>query len=203
MAAGAGHIDHIGERSVRRPYAPYDARIFLIRHDMQFSAHPISMLESPAFRVLSASAYRVIARIEIELAHHGANDNGRLPVTYEDFVDYGIVREAENPHRCRCGKPAPKTQNPRCGKPTLQGQSGNPHYFYISTRERSRKRALASFRRAVSPRPEETISVTLPALSVGIPKNLAKIAFLRFSRARIHRKPVPSVVVSIREVARS
>lgn len=69
----------------------------------QFSARPIEMLRSPAYRTLSQSAHRVISRIEIELADHGGNDNGRLPVTKQDFVDYGIsprlvalaVREAE------------------------------------------------------------------------------------------------------------
>jgi DNA-binding transcriptional MocR family regulator len=53
--------------------------------------------------VLSVSAHRVISRIEIELAHHGGNDNGNLPVTKQDFIDYGIhhdgvapaIREAE------------------------------------------------------------------------------------------------------------
>src|SRR5262249_30002451 len=61
------------------------------------------MLESPAYRVLSLSAHRVISRIEIELASHGGNDNGRLPVTKQDFIAYGIhnaaiapaIREAE------------------------------------------------------------------------------------------------------------
>jgi hypothetical protein len=61
------------------------------------------MLESPAYRVLSLSAHRVISRIEIELSAHGGNDNGRLPVTKQDFIDYGIshdqvapaIREAE------------------------------------------------------------------------------------------------------------
>src|SRR5262245_48825222 len=61
------------------------------------------MLESPAYRALSLSAHRAMARIEIELARHGGNDNGRLPVTKLDFVDYGIsarlvapaIREAE------------------------------------------------------------------------------------------------------------
>ena len=48
------------------------------------------MLESPAYRALSLSAHRAMARIEIELARHGGNDNGRLPVTKLDFVDYGI-----------------------------------------------------------------------------------------------------------------
>src|SRR5262249_25410747 len=36
---------------------------------------------------------------------------------------------AENPHWARYGKPTPKRKSFRCGKPTLQGESGNPHYF--------------------------------------------------------------------------
>jgi hypothetical protein len=55
----------------------------------QFAARRIEMLESPAYRVLSRSAHMVLARIEIELGHHGGNDNGRLPVTTENFVEYG------------------------------------------------------------------------------------------------------------------
>jgi hypothetical protein len=69
----------------------------------QFSAKLIEMLESPAWRVLSLSARRLIDRLEIELGHHGGNDNGQLPVTKEDFIDYGIsgnqiapaIREAQ------------------------------------------------------------------------------------------------------------
>jgi hypothetical protein len=34
----------------------------------------------------------VMSRIEIELAHHGGNENGRLPVTTDDFVEYGMHR---------------------------------------------------------------------------------------------------------------
>jgi hypothetical protein len=63
----------------------------------QFSARPIDMLESPAFRALSRSAHMVIARIEVELAHHGGNDNGRLPVTTDDFVRYGMHRSSVAP----------------------------------------------------------------------------------------------------------
>ena len=48
------------------------------------------MLESPAWRALSLSGRRVLDRIEIELGHHGGNDNGSLPVTFEDFIAYGI-----------------------------------------------------------------------------------------------------------------
>jgi hypothetical protein len=69
----------------------------------QWSPRLVEMLESPAYRALSLSAHRVISRIEIELAHHGGNENGRLPVTKQDFVAYGIhhdgvapaIREAE------------------------------------------------------------------------------------------------------------
>jgi hypothetical protein len=63
----------------------------------QFAPRLIEMLESDAYRVLSLSARRVIDRVEIELGHHGGNDNGRLPVTYDDFVDYGIDRHSVGP----------------------------------------------------------------------------------------------------------
>jgi hypothetical protein len=63
----------------------------------QFAARLIEMLESPAYRVLSRSGHMVLARIEIELAHHGGNDNGRLPVTTEDFVQYGMHRTSVAP----------------------------------------------------------------------------------------------------------
>ena len=57
-----------------------------------FAARLVETLEAPAYRVLSLSAHRIISRVEIELGHHGGKDNGRLPVTYEDFERYGIDR---------------------------------------------------------------------------------------------------------------
>src|SRR5262249_3354153 len=63
----------------------------------QFAARRIEMLESPAYRVLSRSGHMVISRIEVELAAHGGNDNGRLPVTTEDFVRYGMHRTSVAP----------------------------------------------------------------------------------------------------------
>ena len=56
----------------------------------QFAPRLIEMLRSPAFRVLSLSAHRILARIEIELGNHGGRDNGKLPVTYQNFKDFGI-----------------------------------------------------------------------------------------------------------------
>jgi len=63
----------------------------------QFAPRLIEMLEASAYRVLSLTARRVIERIEIELGHHGGNDNGRLVVTYDDFARYGIDRHAIAP----------------------------------------------------------------------------------------------------------
>ena len=63
----------------------------------QFSPRLIEMLESPAYRVLSRSAHMAISRVEIELAHHGGNDNDRLIVTTEDFIAYGMHRSSVAP----------------------------------------------------------------------------------------------------------
>jgi hypothetical protein len=54
----------------------------IARHKIpeQFSWRTIRMLRSPAYRILSLSARRCLDRIEIELARHGGQDNGNLPV---------------------------------------------------------------------------------------------------------------------------
>ena len=63
----------------------------------QFAPRLIEMLRSPAFRALSLSARRILDRIEIELASHGGRDNGKLPVTYANFVEFGVHRLAIAP----------------------------------------------------------------------------------------------------------
>jgi hypothetical protein len=63
----------------------------------QWSARRRENLESPAYRVLSQSAHRAISRVELELCYHGGNDNGQLPVTFDDFVQYGIDRGSVAP----------------------------------------------------------------------------------------------------------
>ena len=77
---------------------PASAGVIVIKRrnsiDGQFAAHTIEMIKSPAWSVLSLSARRVLDRIEIEHADHGGNNNGRLPVTYDDFERYGIHRHA-------------------------------------------------------------------------------------------------------------
>ena len=63
----------------------------------QFVWRLVEMLESPAYRVLSFSARRILDRLEIELSHHGGDDNGRLPTTYEHFCEYGMDRHCIAP----------------------------------------------------------------------------------------------------------
>jgi hypothetical protein len=63
----------------------------------QFAWRLIEMLEAPAYCVLSHSAHRILARIEIELGHHGGYENGNLPVTFDDFERYGVRRHAIAP----------------------------------------------------------------------------------------------------------
>jgi hypothetical protein len=64
-----------------------------------FAWRPIEMLESPANRVLSLSAKRILERLEIELYRHGGKpeENGRLPRTFDHFVKFGIHRHAIAP----------------------------------------------------------------------------------------------------------
>ena len=62
-----------------------------------FVPHTVEMLESPAWRVLSQSARRVLDRIELEHMYHGNVENGRLPVTFENFEDYGLDRKSVAP----------------------------------------------------------------------------------------------------------
>lgn len=68
----------------------------------QFAPRLTEMLASPAFKVLSLSAHRVLARLEIELGHHAGNDNGKLPLTYDQLVEYGVHRQAIPPAIREC-----------------------------------------------------------------------------------------------------
>jgi hypothetical protein len=60
-------------------------------------SYPRSMLESPAFQMLSYTAIRIMHRIEIEHLAHGGAENGRLIVTYDQLAKLGIDRKAIAP----------------------------------------------------------------------------------------------------------
>jgi hypothetical protein len=58
----------------------------------QFIARRLAMIESPAYQAASLSARRCLDRMEIEHLHHAGKENGKLPVTYEHFVEFGVSR---------------------------------------------------------------------------------------------------------------
>jgi hypothetical protein len=62
-----------------------------------FAPRLIEMLDSPALRVTSQSGLRILHRVEIELGRHGGTENGKLKVTYNDFVKYGVDRHCIGP----------------------------------------------------------------------------------------------------------
>jgi hypothetical protein len=59
--------------------------------------HRREMLESPAWRCLTLSAHRVLERLEIEHMRHAGQDNGKLIVTYNDLVAFGLKRDSIAP----------------------------------------------------------------------------------------------------------
>lgn len=68
-----------------------------LKIEEQFVARRISMLESPAFRVLTGAAHRVLSRIELEHMQHAGLENGKLPCLYDDFAAYGMDRHSVAP----------------------------------------------------------------------------------------------------------
>jgi hypothetical protein len=114
----------------------------------QFTPRRIEMLESPAYRALSRSGHMVISRIEIELAAHGGNDNGRLPVTFEDFVQYGM-------HRTSVAPAIRETEALGLAQVTERGRGGNaehrsPNRFYLTyahTRDSKKRPPTDEWRR--------------------------------------------------------
>lgn len=66
----------------RRPNAPPE--------DENWTWWTRQRLESLAWRAMPLCARQVVDRIQIELLNHGGRDNGRLPVTYDDFEKYGV-----------------------------------------------------------------------------------------------------------------
>ena len=65
----------------------------------QFSPRLVAMQKSDPYRVLNNSERMMLDRIEIEFASHAGKDNGKLPVTFEQFEEYGIRRALIAPSR--------------------------------------------------------------------------------------------------------
>jgi hypothetical protein len=52
-----------------------------------------TLLFSPAFVALPAEGHKILHRLMAEHATHSIKRNGRLVVTYDQFVEYGLRRE--------------------------------------------------------------------------------------------------------------
>ena len=129
----------------------------------QFSARTIAMMESPAFQVLSLSAHRALARIEIEHAHHGGNDNGNLPVTYDQFIEYGIHRNAVSPA-------IREVEALGFVEITERGRAGNaewrqPNKFRLTYRQVGRSATTDEWRNLKTIEEAETIAATARKVS--------------------------------------
>jgi hypothetical protein len=62
-----------------------------------FASRPVELIASLAMRVLSRAAHLALLRIEIELRQHAGNGNGKLIVTKEQFIEFGVERRAIAP----------------------------------------------------------------------------------------------------------
>jgi hypothetical protein len=153
----------------------------------QFSARTIAMIESPAFQVLSLAGHRVLARIEIEHAHHGGNDNGRLSITFDDFAGYGMDRHAIAPalrEVCALG----------FVEITEQGRAGNaewrrPNKFRLTYRHAGRANPTDEWNRIKTV--EEAAMIAQRArVSHHRKKNKTPVGvFANFQCGNPHRKP--------------
>jgi hypothetical protein len=67
-----------GKTVTRNAVAPY------------FASRPVELTASLAMRALTQSAHRALLRIEIELRQHAGRCNGKLIVTKQQFVEFGL-----------------------------------------------------------------------------------------------------------------
>jgi hypothetical protein len=58
----------------------------------QFIRHSVELIRSPAMRVLSRAGHKLLMYAESELAKHAGKDNGRIPITQEGLMDFGLYR---------------------------------------------------------------------------------------------------------------
>lgn len=62
-----------------------------------FVTSPMALLDAEVFHALSPYALKAFMRILTEHGRHAGKENGRLIVTYQNFVDYGIPRSRVRP----------------------------------------------------------------------------------------------------------
>jgi DNA-binding transcriptional MocR family regulator len=60
--------------------------------DTPFAWVSAELLNSPAWQGMSTNTMRVVHRLMLEDCQRAGSENGRLPVTHEDFIAYGCSR---------------------------------------------------------------------------------------------------------------
>jgi hypothetical protein len=86
-----------------------------------------------------------VPRLEIELAHHGGNDNGKLPLTYDDIERYGVHRQAIAPALRELAALGfiEITERGRAGN----GEFRRPHQFRLTYRNLARANPTNEWRK--------------------------------------------------------
>jgi hypothetical protein len=155
----------------------------------QFAPRTIEMLESPAFRVLSLSARRVLDRVEIEFSHHGGQDNGKLPVTFDDFARYGINRQQIAPaiRECEALGFLQVTERGRAGNAEFR----TPNLFRLTYRPTGGAAETNEWRRIETPERAEQLAGAARQAKRPQPKKQNPSAGRQtgFSAENQHRKP--------------
>jgi hypothetical protein len=154
----------------------------------QFDAREITLLESPAYRVASRGCRMIMDRLAIEYAHHGGNDNGKLPVTYDQFVEYGLHRHCIAP-ALREGEALGLFFIAERGR-AHAGEFRSPHLFRIPYRQVSSDPPTNEWKRiktiedahAIARAARKPIAKTEGGKSMRIPKQKSKRALSNLNR---------------------
>ena len=90
---------HEGDPLRKRNRSGQKAGVSKTHFDETYIRRKYAMMASPAYMVLSLSAHKVMARLEIEFGRHKGKPeaNGALPCTFDDFAEYGIHRNSIAP----------------------------------------------------------------------------------------------------------
>jgi hypothetical protein len=83
-------------RHERRSEKHTKSRLTWIKGD-KYVIHLIPMFKSPSYRVMSRAAEKILRRLEIELSEHAGKNNGDLIVTFAQFEEFGVHRNAIAP----------------------------------------------------------------------------------------------------------
>jgi hypothetical protein len=103
-----------------------------------FVSHSLALLESPAWKLQTATLRKIIERLEVEHLRHAGTANGQLFVSYGQFVQEGISRRSIKP-AFRLGQKLGLVDISRLARPSNSTIRPPQAYrlIYLSTRSAS------------------------------------------------------------------